>query len=84
MKAEERKQEQLAKLIKESKKPVLLFICKKNLATRILMKPILNDLQDRYKEKFIFQDINGKMPTKLKEQYAICLLYTSPSPRDRG
>jgi len=76
MKVKERKLDQLAKLIKESKKPVILFVCKKNLATRILIRPILNDLQDRYKEKFIFHDMNGKVPTKLKEQYTV---YRNPT-----
>jgi len=71
MKVEEKKLQQVAKQIKEDKKPVMLFICKKNFATRILIKPILNDLQDRYKEKIIFYDIDRVMFAQLKEQYAI-------------
>ena len=68
---EERKMDSVATLIKETKRPVIIFICKKNLATRILISPILKDLQYRYKEKIFFHDIKDEVSAKLKKQYVI-------------
>ena len=63
------KKGQIAKLLKKNKKSII-FVCKRNLASRILIKPILKDLQFKYKEKIFFYE-KKKISTKFQEQYAI-------------
>jgi len=60
----------IAKLINKNKKLAIIFVCKKNLATRILINPILKDLQFKYKGKIFFYD-KKEITTQFKEQYAI-------------
>jgi len=62
---------QLSKLVEESEKPILLFICKKHLATRVLISPILKDLRFKYQKKISFYDIRGDAHLYLEKQYII-------------
>jgi len=71
MKVALKNSKQLSKLIQESEKPVLLFICKTHLATRALFRPVLKDLRFTYQEKIYFYDIIEDTSVYLKKQYTI-------------
>jgi len=71
MKVALKNSKKLSKLLKENKKPVLLFVCKKHLATRALFIPVLKDLWYKYQGQISFYDLNGSIPISIKKEYMI-------------
>ncbi len=63
--------DQVSTLVEKKEELVILFLCRRTLATYIFLMPILEDLQFEYQNKIICYEIKGGASKKIKEQYAI-------------
>ncbi len=63
--------DQFSTLVKKKEKPIIFFLCKRTLATYVFLIPILEDLQIKYQNKIIFQEIKNEVSKAVKEQYTI-------------
>ena len=69
-------------LVTKSNIPVLLDFYAEWCGPCKVLGPIIDELAEEYEGKALVAKVNTEINPKLSQHFKICLLYTSPSPRD--